>query len=78
VSSYIHNFIFIFVAEITAEQHFNVYSGGGLHNRNGYKTRDQKKRTKNYSPKKEVSVCFLNACAIENYMESQLICECFV
>jgi hypothetical protein len=57
------------VADITAEEHSNMNSGGGLHYQNG---------TENRSQNREVWVCFLNACAIEIEMESQLICECFV
>ena len=78
MSSYIHNFIFIFVADITAEEHFNMYSGGGLHYQNGYERRGQQNHMENCSQNSKVWVCFLNACAIEIEMESQLICECFV
>ena len=56
-----------------------MYSRGGLHNQNYDKRkRGQQQHTKNYNQKREVGVCFLNACAIEIEVESQLICECVV
>jgi len=78
VSRYIDKFIFIFVADITAEELFNMSFGGGLHNQNVYTRRGSRwQRAENHSQNREVWVCLLNACAIEIEMDSQLICECF-
>ena len=79
MSSYTDKFIFIFVADITAEELFNMFFGGGLHNQNVYTRRGGRwQRTENHSQNREVWFCFLNACAIEIEMKSQLIYECFV
>jgi len=79
VSSCIDKFISIFVADISAEELFNMYFGGGLHNENvRTRRRGQWQHTENHSQNGEVWIWFLNACAIEIEMESQLICECFV
>lgn len=79
MSSYIQNFIFIFTADITAEELFNMFFGGGLHNQNVYTRRGgQWQRAESHSHSREVWVCSLNACASETGMGSQLIYECFV
>jgi hypothetical protein len=72
-------FFFIYVADTTAEEPFNVFPGGGLYDQNNNTRRRQEQQHKeNFSQNGEVWVCFLNACAIESEMGSQLICECFV
>ena len=56
-----------------------MYFGGGLRNENvRTRRRGQWQHTENHSQNGEVWIWFLNACAIEIEMESQLICECFV
>ena len=79
MSSYINKFIFIYVADITEEEIFNMCFGGGLHNQNvNTRRRGRWQYRENHSQNREVWVYVLNACAIESEMESQFISECFV
>lgn len=68
--SHTHIFIFILTADITAEELFNMFFGGGFHNQNVYTRRGGRwQRAENHSQNREV--CFLNACASKTEMGVQ-------
>jgi DnaJ family protein B protein 12 len=58
------NFIFVLLADITAEELFNMFFGGGFHNQNVYTRRGGRwQRAENHAQNREV--CSLNACTSE-------------
>jgi hypothetical protein len=61
---------FILTADVTAEELFNMFFGGGFHNQNVYTRRGGRwQRTENHSQNREV--CLLSASASSTEMGSQ-------